>query len=900
MPNTSDHFERLKTAVSSLLVAGDELTPASIRELIGKVRQAPLFAVTDDEAERLARMMEERHAVTMGIGSLVMAKHFEPWLQAARPSIQPYFWERYNALLISAGYARSVLTTMDQTTERVLGLSGNPQSESQWDRRGMVMGHVQSGKTAHYIGLVCKAADAGYKLIVVIAGLSVNLRNQTQRRIDEGFVGRDSSRLGTGQPKTLVGVGRIDDSRLPVTFTTAFKDFHRSTATSIGMALKDLNGPAVFVIKKDQPTLDNLLGWLSDNNAGTGHGQIDYPLLVVDDEADNASVNIGYQREKVSTINLKIRQLLSRFSRSTYVGYTATPFANIFIDPDSDEEMIGEDLFPRHFITTLEPPTNYLGPDAVFLDDDSLLRDVADSEDLLPLRHKITHHVTALPRSLTDAVRVFVLARAIRIRRGLGNQHSSMLVNVSRFRPVQSQVARLIHDDLKRIERSIRLFADLAIEEALQDTQLARLRDLWRVEFEEQEGPWDRIQGVLSEAVAPIGVRTINSESADALDYQAYADTGLQVIAVGGMTLSRGLTLEGLTVSYLLRNSRMYDTLLQMGRWFGYRDGYRDLCRIYMPEALQGWYERIAEATGDLREELREMEASGAEPIDFGLKVRAHPGVLMITARNKIGTGQTVVVNVGLANHFIETSLLRTGDALTANRAVAQALLNTLEAVDAHHVTVPGGTLCPRVPVDTVLAFLSGFINHDASLLTAKAPVTDYIRRRAVDELAEWDVLIAHTYQGKAELTFRFAGATRYCQQRTAGTPLSDDGLRITNKQRVASRGIERTGLSATRAADAEESFARDNPALQKPDGSFNYPDRIYRHVRERPLLIVHNLEVVEAGSGRRLYDKPVVAWSISFPGSQIDAGETQYMVNKTWIDQYLGPADEGDDESLD
>ena len=545
----------------------------------------------------------------------------------------------------------------------------------------MVVGHVQSGKTANYIGLMCKAADAGYKLIVIIAGVHNNLRSQTQRRVDEGFVGRDSARLLSKQADMFVGVGRFDQTRRPVTFTNTSRDFNKMTATGVGIPLQNLTEPAVFVIKKNSSTLKNLIEWLREHSTRGGSQSINEPMLLIDDEADNASINIRHGAGEVSRINGQIRELLHIFDRSCYVGYTATPFANIFIDPDTDDQMRGEDLFPRSFIVSLDPPSNYFGATAVFLDDsDRYIRHIEDNEDVLPIKHPKEIVVTSLPPSLDDAVRAFILGRAIRLARGHERQHCSMLVNASRFMNVQRQLRNEIHALLDSIQRSIRVNGALPPDAALSDVEISALHEIWRREFRDTEFDWPEVQERLHAAAAPIRVVEVNSQSPGTLDYSANRQDGLNVIAVGGFSLSRGLTLEGLMVSYFMRNSMMYDTLMQMGRWFGYRPYYEDLCRIWMPEAAQGWYEHVAESIEELRGEFRSMEASTATPEEFGLKVRSHPDTLIVTARNKMGTGASVVVGLGLAFRLIETHRLR-GDeeSLDINRQAAQRLSRELD-----------------------------------------------------------------------------------------------------------------------------------------------------------------------------------------------------------------------------
>lgn len=602
-------LEKLRTMVGALL--GKELpTQARIRELVHEARPA-CPGVTDKEAEDLALWFESVHGVTMTDGAALRGVRFEPWLEDARAGMDPYYWERYRQLLASRDFSGHVLATLDSVTDRILGLLENPAKEGKWDRRGMVMGHVQSGKTANYIGLACKAADAGYKVIVIIAGIHNNLRNQTQRRIDEGLVGVDSTGAARGAlpAQRVVGVGRFDSRRKPSSFTTTQRDFSKTIADSVGIPLQNLKEPVVFVIKKNTSTLRNLIEWLRAHNAQRGTESIREPMLLVDDEADNASINIGHRQGEVSRINGQIRELLALFDRRCYVGYTATPFANIFIDPDTEDEMLEDDLFPRDFIVSLDPPDNYFGATRVFVDDaGDVLRPVDDNGDLLPVPHPIHHPVTGLPGSLEEAVRVFVLARAIRLARGHAGSHNSMLVNVSRFVGIQGQVRNELHAIVQRIRGSVRVHGARPTGEARRDPEIEALSRAFEHHYGHlPDASWPAVQAHLHESVSAVNVVEVNSRSVGSLDYSGHDSIGLNVIAVGGLSLSRGLTLEGLVVSYFLRNSMMYDTLLQMGRWFGYRPGYEDLCRVWMPEEAQGWYAHIAESIEELRDELARM-----------------------------------------------------------------------------------------------------------------------------------------------------------------------------------------------------------------------------------------------------------------------------------------------------
>ena len=892
----ANDLKQLETMVGAQLAQEKLPTPGRIRELIGRVRTVTP-AVTDSQVESLARHFESVHGVMMDIGSTLKGDEFEEWLDDARSRMDFYFWERYRKLLAERQFSSHVLATLDSVTDRILGFLENPEKQGKWDRRGMVVGHVQSGKTANYTSLICKAADAGYRVIIVIAGIHNNLRNQTQMRIDEGFIGFDSAKLLTGgrgnnAVHSIVGVGRFDPRRRPSTFTNSQRDFNKEIATSVGVPLVNLMEPAVFVIKKNTHTLRNLIDWLRTHNAKQGTGSINSPMLLVDDEADNASINIMKGRDEVSRINGQIRELLGVFDRCCYIGYTATPFANIFIDPDSDDKMFGEDLFPRHFIVSLDPPDNYFGPTRMFEErSTSIIRSIEDNEDLLPLKHKIDHPVTGLPDSLRKSVRTFVVARAIRLSRGQTGQHNSMLVNVSRFTDIQRQIRNEIHLLVETIRRHVRVNGAKPAAAALRDPQIAALRDVFSEEYERNcNVPWSQVQTHLLESISPVNVVEVNSRSPGSLNYAGYRRSGFNVIAVGGYSLSRGLTLEGLIVSYFLRNSMMYDTLMQMGRWFGYRTGYEDLCRVWMLEEAEGWYDHIADSIEELRDDLRRMESANATPREFGLRVRSHPDTLIVTARNKMGSGERHRVSVGLANRFIETAVLRRDEeSLSANRRAVVALaenLRKLGKAPEDGGSDHGGRLVRNVPASVVTDFLSAFRNHNGAVFTDPEPVKSYINARKRDELKDWDILFAGVKKLLPKVTIidRSLGFTLYCQRRSPGRRSDHRTLLITNKQRVASRGIEACGLTDNQVREAKENY-RLEKRLDKV--TINYPDRIFRNVRTKPLLIVHLLAIGTKDQDLRR-THPVVAWSISFPKTDYEDEKVEYVVNTTWFQEHF------------
>jgi len=478
----------------------------------------------------------------------------------------------------------------------------------------------------------------------------------------------------------------------------------------------------------------------------------------------------------------------------------------------------------------------------------------------------------------------------------------------------------MVHEFVVRIGNSIRSYGGLSVEKATSDPEVRELWNAWKQEYSSC-AEWSDIQPRLLEAVASISVVSINALSQRGLDYRANAKHGLHVIAIGGYALSRGLTLEGLTVSYFLRNSQMYDTLMQMGRWFGYRPDYEDLCRVWMPEEAQGWYEHIAEATEELRFEFKAMEAASATPRDFGLKVRSHPDTLIVTARNKMGTGQRVAFQIGLGNSFVETAILSGARRdIEHNRAVALRFVEALraEGYDPNSLAwQTGGYLLRDVPHEPIVAFVRSFKNSDSSLLTQPEPVSLYIDERTDGELARWDVLFASLRPeigsvpspGSVSIS-SILGFEIHCQRRRIGERSNDSVIRVTNKQRVASRGVECIGLGSELQRRAEKEYIEQNSDLRKRvnQGEVpNYPDHIYRSLRPRPLLIVHLLKLFPTraiGSNQDreqpawLPNEPVVAWSISFPKTAKTEKKVEYVVGSVWLEQNM-PYLTDDDDSV-
>lgn len=884
----------LENAVMGILMNKQNPTQEYIEETVKNC--AKIFpSLGKEDVIKVLHRIEEKSSFTVGVGS-VLHKPFTPWLPNVKSQIDWYYWERYkNYLGVVKGFGTNIVTSMSSITDNILGLSEDPNKLGDWTRRGMVVGHVQSGKTANYLGLITKAADAGYKVFIIIAGITDNLRKQTQRRVEESFVGYDTS----NDKKSPIGVGRFNAplNKRPVILTTAEKDFNKQIASQVFAPIQTISTPLVFVIKKNARTLENLIDWLKQS--GKNGAKIeDVPMMLIDDEADNASVNTRKAQEEASTINRLIRKLLGEFKQKCYIGYTATPFANIFID-DSQETEEEKDLFPEDFIYCLDAPSNYLGANQIFgCDDgeDKFLRVVDDNqinskEGLLPISHKKDFKVTDLPDSLIDALYAFILVRAIRILRGDGNKHNSMLINVSKFNDVQRQINQKVSEYLSDAIDAIKY--NYKTTNPTKNPIIARIQSVYKKEYEDCGFDWDSVLRVLHEAASAITVRTINQTSGDALDYEKYPD-GLNLIAVGGFALSRGLTLEGLSISYIIRNTMMYDTLMQMGRWFGYRPKYQDLCRIYMPEEAKSWYEFITEATDELINDFNYMRQLGLSPKNFGLRVRQSPMKLLITARNKMRTGVTVTENVDLAGKYKETrKVFVSKTEKEANLDVFYNIIDRMEEKNKNQPDGKGAYLWHDVSYDIILDFVKDFKNYDGCLDTQTAPIHRFIKDYAEqDGKDKWDVVL-YGLQGNNKNKKEFFEIEKYGIKiikpaRTGGrfSP-NNDAIDVSSKQRMAFPGIEKYGV------DPDDILQIDN------DKSITNKDMAYRNKRKNPLLVLFITDISKNTKTQSYEFVNVPVYAVSFPLVNRDREYkgVEYKVNQRWVLENFGDLeDEGEE----
>jgi len=896
-------------------------TEADFDKVANDLRQSFVqkHPVSDDDFLSIKRRLRENIAVQGVEGVLIKDKRqHTPWLLARRSELDFFFWNRYKKYLEEVKrWNPRVTGKLGQVSDEIVDYLGDPQSEGDFQRRGLVLGDVQSGKTANYTAICNKAADTGYRVIIILAGTMENLRQQTQERLDAEFVGRMSQYFLDPKQEirnVSVGVGKYGQEKRIETFTSVTKDFDKNIIRAVGLSLHNVP-TALFVIKKNKSILNNMINWLKANNPETG-GMIDLPMLLIDDEADNASVNTKKEDEDPTAINDAIRRLLELFRQATYLGITATPYANIFIDPDKDDDMRGQDLFPRDFIYSLAPPNNYIGAGSIFSEEpkfaDAL--EELDSHELdtfFPYKHKKELEVDELPPSMKEALAYFLLINAIRDVRGDIKEHRSMMIHVSRFTNVQDQIVGLVNRWLEDVCSDLRNFARLSENESDSIPNIAYLQAIWtKHQFHTNIGTkeipicmkWHSFLGdYLHKSVSPIVVRSVNQRSsAKGLDYSLNKDNGLRVIAIGGNSLSRGLTLEGLCVSYFYRRSLMYDTLLQMGRWFGYRPGYDDLFKIWMSVDAIDWYGYITAAAEELKQEIIRMRDVNLTPMEFGLKVRQDPASLIVTARNKMRSATPVHRPITVSERLLETPRLRADkESLAANETVfkdfVMRLSNKGQRIEGNGATY----FWKDVPKDDVEQLLRDFRTHPWQLNFQGSALADFIRDNS--SVGNWDVFIAEG-SGEQYEELKCGDEVLRFKTESRAVKATTDQISISGtKVRVGAGGATKIGLTEEQRKLCEERFHQSSETSKS-----HVPDKAYLHIDRSPILILHVVNVDKTGTNkdgvlRSQIDEGVYVLNFLFAlGVGIPfIGEEQtahYMVNTVELKSYYD-FEENEDE---
>lgn len=856
--------------------------------------------IPEADREEVMRRWERQTSTTIQVLDPIDLSELggpRPWYTAWDPS-NGYYWRRQRRFIAQGlGWADYEIDGLDKASNRVLSHLEDPHSPDSFLVKGLVIGYVQSGKTANFSALIAKAADAGYKVVIVLSGLHNTLRQQTQRRLQRDL-GREDG----------VGVGRPEAGRQWVWMTgvEAWADFNPG---AVDGSLLQGNEQVILVVKKNKSRLERLIKWMR------GKVPSHVGVLVIDDEADQASINTGENRSprevtdltaddydgdepasdelSPSAINLAIRRLLRQFDRCSYVAYTATPFANALIDPSAQDIVGGEDLFPRDFILSLPPPPgdDYVGPERLF-GRDRLPGDAEETEtpgldviefvpehevDLVVPRPGERDGFTAsVPPSLEKALVDFILAAAARLQRTGHDLPCTMLVHTDMRRATQNALASEIERRLAEI-RQRWMYDREEIRPEFATRWEGRFLPVTRSVDASLARPFEAIEANIDSLLRDgVPVRILNSDHPDNIDFDA--EPTLKAVLVGGNKLSRGVTVEGLLVSYYVRETLYYDTLLQMGRWFGYRGSYADLTRLYSTQSLISYFHDLATAEEELRRHVAVYERRALKPSALAPKIRKHP-VMLVTAKNKMRDARVFTVSYEgefrQTFHFPFSNL----DLLNFNLDATREFLSGL----GHPEWQGTRPHWPSVDPSDVLRFLESFHTVDEDPIDPTS-IIQYIHLQLDQrELTRWRVLVCAARNPTPRLStedLAIAGA--------GPIPLLERSRKVhqpTSCGVITDKDDETHGLTVEQVEGAEEAYK---------DGQF--PTRAHAIRAQRPpsegLLLIYPISKYSQPRKTNnpdrqqlrmaLFDDPdqgvnVMGYALSFPYSE-SAATVEYI----------------------
>ena len=715
--------ENLEAAVEDVSQGLDTLAPGLSIQLATEVSEARKIVERQVEGIEILH----RHSV------------FRPrdqWYFGPKPS--DLHWPALQEFLSNTKpWSESDIDALDKTSDEVVSLMENP-VQDRFSCRGLVVGHVQAGKTANMTAVAAKALDAGYDTVIVLAGLTNKLRYQTQLRLYGDLVRRNQLNWHVLTPND------VD------------RDFR---APPHGGFLSHQDKAQLAVIKKNVSPLRELKEAVKQTLPAV---RKQLRILVIDDECDQASINSARGELDMTAINRRIRELLSLLPAVTYVGYTATPFANVLINPYRVDGQELDDLYPKDFITTLPRSDSYFGAERLFgvtpsdpgdiqpeeegLD---MIRDVPTDEEVSLQPHSRSKRDSFHPvmtSSLETAILYFLACCAARLARGDGAAHMTMLVHTSAYVVAHERVAALINgwvdvnrtrivdprSDIGQRVGAIWTFEQQRVPPSITDAQSASVDQIF-----------DHLQSVLDK----IEFAVENGASDDRIDYEGQSKT---YIVVGGSILARGLTLEGLIVSYFLRTANQYDTLLQMGRWFGYRPRYEDLPRIWMTEDLRLRFRSLAAVEQEIRDDIEQYRQQNLTPMDTAVRIRAIPG-MAITGANKMRAARRCAISYWGTHRQTFRFAHRDKELLRRNWAVAAELVSRAEALDLRDRDAGARRrkLWRDVPRSSIRRFFETFAVHETHADLSSQMLISFLENDD-PRLQSWNVGIVEAGNGPA------------------------------------------------------------------------------------------------------------------------------------------------------
>ena len=880
---------------------------------------------------------------------------------------------------------RQQLEKTKASSLRVIQNIGDPFGTEPFNSRGLVVGPVQGGKTEHFNGVVATAFDAGYHLVIVMSGIMEDLRKQTQARIRNDLLGGSDKGKATGANLVAKfnpnpGPGEYDVHPLHV-LTSSKNDFNARRA-DVEETLS--SSKTLIVCKKNQGILKQVLLYLKMQ---MGDVNDSLSVLIIDDEADNASLNNNFHKNRslASLINKRVRAILGVFSKSAYIGYTASPFANI-IQPRERDQMVGRDsfshggedftfevsdaLFPRDFIELITPPAAYVGLKQMFDTSAELPkllpafgRQITDDLKAFPKRvtsdgcrptletlrgltraaKKDDPFPEELPESLKDAVYCFIIATAIRKTRSKSlretpfyQPHNTMLVHVSRFILWQNRTRdllavfvgevaqRLINESVTRengiyetLERQFDISFVTSLKIGMDDYLSDDYKDTYLSDVS-----FSDIRPLLPTVVAEMECLALNSQTGDNLEYKK--DSPKTYLTVGGNRLARGFTLEGLTTCYFIRDTNFADTLLQMGRWFGYRMGYLDCCKLFMTSDATKKFDSISRTVEELESMIQDLSRDPEKtPDNYALRLRSNPGVIKLTrASMQRGTKKK---RISYEDHLEQTySFSLASDAV---ESAYHSFSQNIASMESRFSLEKGGMLVYR---DADPSFIKSLLEADRSFTGSNvSEILTFIQECNKEGLlTNWTVALNISGSGKPvpPEDFGFTGERfkintslrRLPAEREAQASAIDDlknskifkaGWRSTNITQAADLKISVLD-SDVRIDNAERAWLEANPSRSRKQP--NYPEKLYRQLMtpQQGVLIIYLIDsgaIFTDKSGSEIpalsetkesfdTDKPFIGFVIGTP-IMGDAPKIEYIEDENLSSYQNVPPEEADED---
>jgi len=663
------------------------------------------------------------------------------------------FWPPVHQRLLEQISPQAV-ESVHSSSDRIVSLLPPPMGTSGADyhARGLTLGYVQSGKTTNFISVIAKAADRGYRVFVVLSGITDALRNQTQERVNDLLIGNQTNlwyrltTVNTLSPEGTLINGDFDTSPAG----------HSIRNAAVNMSSENVR--FIAVVKKNVNRLRQLRDWL---DAVPPELLRQRPILVIDDEADQASLNTARKERNQTRINGLITEI-NRNPKIAYVAYSATPFANLLQDPSPESP---SSLYPKDFIVSLPRPEGYFGAEELFGRSDEgegpnsegldIIRKIDDDEvvAMKPAsgRGAVYAWNPVMHAGLREAIQWFIIATAARRARHQVSHHSTMLIHTSSLSEAHYRLVGIVKSELDSMS-------------SLDEETLAKFRALYLREqqavpasdFNNETISWNEVQSRIQQVVRESRIVMDNFRSLDRLVYGS--ESPETVIVVGGNTLSRGLTLEGLCSSYFVRSSSAYDTLLQMGRWFGYRSGYEDLCRIWIANDLATWFRDLSLVESEIRSDMQRYDVEELTPMEVGVRIRTHEK-MRITALAKMRDADDEL-DLSFTGRPAQTTIFYDSadkfSWLNQNIEAVRGLFDSAKNREMRVRDFPNGNRgLLNVPSELISKFLTSYnIHPDQAKSIPKDQLLEYIDlENGAGSLQFWNVVVKedHTFESRLQ-----------------------------------------------------------------------------------------------------------------------------------------------------